>query len=87
MTVDKFDPNPILVKINKLKPYRFMEDQTFQPILVKPNDFLPKELVEMTHFDNMSTKQQVEETHFDNLSNGKPFEITHHGNLFIEELI
>jgi len=87
MTVDKFDPNPVLVNINKLKPYKFMDDQTLQPILAKPNDFLPKELVEIIHFDNMSTKQQVEETHFDNLSNGKPFEITHHSNLFIEELI
>jgi len=57
MTVNKFDPNPVLVNINKLKPYRFMEDQTLQPILTKPNDFLPKELVEITHFDNMSTKQ------------------------------
>ncbi len=57
MTVNKFDPNPVLVNINKLKPCRFMEDQTLQPILTKPNDFLPKELVEITHFDNMSTKQ------------------------------
>jgi len=36
MTIDKFDPNPILVSINKLKPYRFAEDHTFQPILIKP---------------------------------------------------
>jgi hypothetical protein len=28
MTIDKFDPNPILVNINKLKPYRFVEDDT-----------------------------------------------------------
>lgn len=28
MTIDKFDPNPILVNINKLKPYRFVEDRT-----------------------------------------------------------
>jgi hypothetical protein len=25
MIVDKFDPNPILVNINKLKPYRFQD--------------------------------------------------------------
>ncbi len=43
MTIDKFDPNLILVNINKLKPYRFVEDQTFQPVLTKPNDFLLKE--------------------------------------------
>ncbi len=57
MIVNIFYPNSVLVNINKLKPYRFMEDQTLQPIWTKPNDFLPKELVEITHFDNMSTKQ------------------------------
>ncbi len=40
MTIDKFDPNPILVNINKLKPYRFVEDHTLQPILTKPSDFI-----------------------------------------------
>jgi len=25
MTVDKFDPNPILVNVNKLKPYQFQD--------------------------------------------------------------
>jgi hypothetical protein len=25
MTIDKFDPNQILININKLKPYRFVE--------------------------------------------------------------
>jgi hypothetical protein len=49
VTIDKFDPNLVLVNINKLKPYRFVEDQTFQHVLVKPSDFLPKELVEATH--------------------------------------
>jgi hypothetical protein len=33
MTIDKFDPNLVLFNINKLKPYRFVEDQTFQFIL------------------------------------------------------
>jgi hypothetical protein len=37
VTIDKFDHNPILVNINKLKPYRFVEDHTLQPILVKPS--------------------------------------------------
>jgi hypothetical protein len=36
--IDKFDHNPILVNINKLKPYRFIEDHTLQPILAKPSD-------------------------------------------------
>jgi BarA-like signal transduction histidine kinase len=43
-----------------------MEDQTFQPILAKLNDFLSEEPMEVTHSDNLSTKQQVYETHFDN---------------------
>jgi hypothetical protein len=33
MTIDKFDPNLVLVNINKLKPYRFVEDQTPQLVL------------------------------------------------------
>ncbi len=28
MTIDKFDPNPILVNINKLKPYWFQDTIT-----------------------------------------------------------
>jgi hypothetical protein len=28
MIIDKFDPNPILVNINKLKPYRFQDSIT-----------------------------------------------------------
>ncbi len=56
MTINKFDLNLILVNINKLKPYRFVEDQTFQPILAKPNDFLLEEPLEATHSDNMFIK-------------------------------
>ncbi len=26
--MDKFDPNPILVNVNKLKPYQFLDDKT-----------------------------------------------------------
>jgi len=48
VTIDKIDPNPILVNINKLKPYRFVEDYTLQPILAKPSDLLPKELIEIS---------------------------------------
>ncbi len=64
----KFDPSSILININKLKPDRFIEDQTLQPILAKPNDFLSKEPVEVKYFDNMPNQQQVEETYYDNLS-------------------
>ncbi len=56
MIINIFDPNPILININKLKPYRFMEFQTFQLVLAKPSDFLPKEPMEVTHSDNLSTK-------------------------------
>jgi hypothetical protein len=87
MTDDKFDHNLILVNINKLKPYKFVEDHTVQPILDKPDDFLSKELVEVTHFDNLFTKQVIEVTHFDNLLNEELIEINHSGNLFVEELI
>jgi hypothetical protein len=47
MTIDKFDLNLILVNINKLKPYQFVKDNTLQHVLVKLNDMLPKELVEI----------------------------------------
>jgi hypothetical protein len=39
MIIDKFDPNLILVNINKFKPYRFVNDHTLQPILIKPSEF------------------------------------------------
>jgi hypothetical protein len=51
MIINKFDHNPTLVNINKLKPYKFVEDHTLQLVLVKPNDFLPKEpIMEATIF-------------------------------------
>jgi hypothetical protein len=53
VTIDKFDPNLILININKLKPYRFIEDQTLQPILAKPNDFLLEEPMDVKCFDNL----------------------------------
>jgi hypothetical protein len=65
MTINKFDLNLILISINKLKPYRFIEDQTLQLVLVKPNDFLSKEPMEVKYSNNL---QHVEETHFDNMS-------------------
>jgi hypothetical protein len=50
ITIDKFDPNLVLVNINKSKPYIFIENKTLQPILVKmvtwslTNLFKPKNL-------------------------------------------
>jgi hypothetical protein len=57
--INKFNPNLVLVNINKLKPYQFVEDSTLQPILVKPNDLLPKELVETNKFCNLFIKETI----------------------------
>jgi hypothetical protein len=46
VTIDKFDPNPMLININKLKPYRFIENRTLQPILTKPSDLAIDEPVQ-----------------------------------------
>jgi hypothetical protein len=45
MTIDNFDLDFILVNINKLKPYGFVGCHTFQLVVAKPNDLLPKEIV------------------------------------------
>jgi hypothetical protein len=36
----------MLVNINKLKPYKFIENWTLQPVLAKPNDLVTNELVQ-----------------------------------------
>jgi hypothetical protein len=36
----------VLVNINKLKPYKFIEDKTLQLVLVKPSDLVTNELVQ-----------------------------------------
>lgn len=60
VTINKFNPNIILVNINKLKPYRFVEDSTLQPILAKANDLLLEEPIEIGRPHNMFTKKLVE---------------------------
>ncbi len=50
MTIDKSDPNLIHVNINKMKPYRFVEDHPLQPIMAKLGDLLVKKIVETNHF-------------------------------------
>jgi hypothetical protein len=67
VTINKFDPNPVLVNINKLKAYRFIKDETFQLVLAKPNDFLLEEPIEVKYSDNLFNQQHVEETHFKQL--------------------
>jgi hypothetical protein len=46
VTIDKFNPNPVLVNMNKLNPYRFVDHNTLQPPVVKPSDMTAKVLVE-----------------------------------------
>ncbi len=59
VTIDKFDPNSTLVNINKLKPYRFVEDQTFQTLLTKSNDLLLENLTKTNNYDNLFIKKLV----------------------------
>jgi hypothetical protein len=40
--MDKVNFNPILVNINKLKPYKFIDDNTLQLIFAKPSDLTTK---------------------------------------------
>jgi hypothetical protein len=46
VTIDKFDLNPMLVNIKKLKPYKFIEDWILQVVLVKPSELVIDELVQ-----------------------------------------
>jgi hypothetical protein len=45
VTINKFDPNLVLININKLKPYKFIEN-TLQRVLAKSNDLVIDELVQ-----------------------------------------
>jgi hypothetical protein len=62
--IDKFNPNPILVIINKYKPYGFIEDNTLQLILANPSDlvienFIQKEIFEPLFVENDDSKLVV----------------------------
>ncbi len=56
MTIDKFDLNLVLVNINKLKPYRFVEDQTLQLDLIKSNDLLLEKSIDTSNYGNLFIK-------------------------------
>ncbi len=86
VTIDKFDFNIVSVNINKLKPYRFVKDHTLQPFLNKPNDFLLKEPMEITHFHNMFIEELIKVTHSKNMFNEELVETNHSSDLFIEKL-
>jgi hypothetical protein len=62
MTIDKFDLNSILVNINKLEPYRFVKDHTFQPTLSKLNNII--KIINWEQFEiytiNMAVDNPVE---------------------------
>ncbi len=51
MTIDKFDPNLILVNINKLKHYQFVEINILKPIIMNPSEWTTKESVEDENID------------------------------------
>jgi hypothetical protein len=46
VTIDKFDPNPVLVNGNKLKPCMFIEDKILQLVLVKLSDLVIDEPIQ-----------------------------------------
>ncbi len=64
MTIDKFDPNLVLINIIKLKPYRFVEDHTLQLVIVKPRDLLLEELIEINHYNDVFTKEPTKMVYF-----------------------
>ncbi len=69
-----------MVNINKMKPYKSMEDQIVQNVIIKPNDFLSKKLIETKHFGNMSIEESVETNHYGNLFNEERVETNHYSN-------
>jgi len=61
VTIDKFDPNPVLININKLKPYKFIEDKTLQLVLADPSNMVIDEHVQ--------TKEPLENAKFELINN------------------
>ncbi len=69
-TIDKFDPNPMLVNINKLKPYRFIEDRTLQPILAKPSDLAIDEPVQTRELEPLHVElENLQHVEFELVNN------------------
>ncbi len=59
VTIDKFDPNLVLININKLKPYKFVEYITLQLVLVKPNDLLTDEPIQIKEANSLLLNLKV----------------------------
>ncbi len=53
VTIDKLDPNLVLVNINKLKPYKFIENRALQHVLVKPSDLVIDEFIQTKKPDSL----------------------------------
>ncbi len=58
ITIVNFDPNPILININK-KPYKFIADKKLQLVLAKPNDQIIDELVETIFFEPLLVENKI----------------------------
>jgi hypothetical protein len=43
----------VLININKLKPFRFIEDRTLQLVLVKPSDLVTDEPIQTKEPDSL----------------------------------
>jgi len=76
VTINKFNPNLVLVNINKLTPYRFIEDKTLHLVLAKPNDLITKKPFQINFFEPLLVENDIFEPIVfelvnDNLTNGK----------------
>jgi hypothetical protein len=86
VTIEKFDPNLVLVNINKLKPLWLVDNHTLLPIQVKPNDLLPKELVETNNYGNLFIKELIE-TNYPNSLFIKEHDESHPRGITINKLV
>ncbi len=78
VTIDNFDPNPILVNIYKLKPYKFIENRTLQPILANPSDLIIDEHVQITKLEPLPIENEnYKIVEFEQVNN-----YLTHGNIF-----
>jgi hypothetical protein len=59
VTIDKFDPNLVLVNINMLKPYKFIEDKTLQPILTKLSDLVLMNLFKQKNLNHYMLSMKI----------------------------
>jgi hypothetical protein len=58
VTIDKFDPNPILVNINKLKPYIFIENRILQHVLANLSDLVIDEPIQTSELEPLFVENE-----------------------------